>query len=106
MPDPHLTPTAILTRTVDQAGRTVVRALGTGGSILEHTVDGANTVLSSSAVGSLADLEVIRETTDAAGRTVRRVEDASGAVLEYTVGTAGEITNARVVQAASGNRNR
>jgi YD repeat-containing protein len=93
-------PGGLLSQTVNSLGQTVQRTLGTGGSILERTLDSTGRVLSNRTVGSVLSLPAVRETTNQAGQVVRQVRDQSGQLIELVLNQAGEVASARVIPGA------
>jgi hypothetical protein len=96
-------PGGLLTQTVNTLGQTVQRTLDATGNIVETTLNATGGVVGRTVVGTVGSLtNVVSTTTNAAGQTVRRVRDDAGNLIEYVLGAGGQITNARIVQRATG----
>jgi hypothetical protein len=69
--------------TVDEAGRTVRRAMDASGNIMETTLDESGDVVDEEITGNLADLQTEEEYVDDRGRITGRALDESGNVVDY-----------------------
>ena len=64
--------------TTNESGRTVQRAVGTSGDIIEIILDENVDLVDETLLGSLADLPIEEEYRNEQGRTIRTVKEESG----------------------------
>lgn len=82
--------------TTNESGRTVQRAVGTSGDIIEIILDENVDLVDETLLGSLADLPTEEEYRDEQGRTIRTVKEESGPLIEVRLGKDGNLLDCRI----------
>lgn len=86
----------LLGQTTNESGRTVQRAVGTSGDIIEIILDENGDLVDEILVGSLTDLPIEEEYQDEEERTIRTVKEESGTLIELRLGKDGSILDLRI----------
>jgi hypothetical protein len=81
----------LLSRTTNDAGQTVQRAVDESGVVVEITLDEANNPVNEKVVGSLAELPAEEEYQNQEGQTIRTVKEESGTLIKLRLGEDGSI---------------
>ena len=92
----HLPGGQLLTRTTNEAGQTVQRAVDHSGVVVEITLDEAINLVNQKPVGNLAELPAEEEYQNDEGQTIRIVKEGSGTLIELRLGEDGSILDLQV----------
>ena len=93
----HLPGAQLLSRTTNEVGQTVQRAVDGSGAIIEITLDESSNLVDQKPVVRLADLPVEEEYQNEEGRTIRIVKEGSGTLIEVKLGEGGSILDLQVL---------